>query len=175
LFSRTITSRAVAMRGNTASHPFEQGAPMPHLGWQFKKQGWLLNHKLILEEGRRTGHFGKRHNKNTGRRGDMTPKSVILSEAGVALARGPRVEGSHARRKRHERRKAFSLCFVQAAARTPCSAAAAAGKRGVPRLRRDDRGYGGASLFHLYRLQSDRHTLRWDDERHRSARSTTQE
>lgn len=56
----------------------------------------------------------------------MTPTSVILSEAGVALARRPRVEGPHTRGKRHERHRAFSLCFVQSGVRMPCSAGAAA-------------------------------------------------
>src|SRR5271169_645774 len=43
----------------------------------------------------------------------MNPTPVILSEVGVALARGPRVEGPQARRKPRERCKAFSLCSVR--------------------------------------------------------------
>jgi hypothetical protein len=58
-------------------------------------------------------HFGKSHNKNIDRRRQTNPTSVILSEAGFALARGLRVEGPHACRKRHERCEAFSRCFVQ--------------------------------------------------------------
>jgi hypothetical protein len=80
-------------------------------------------------------HFGKCRNKNTARRAEMTPTSVILSEAGFALARGPRVEGPLARRKRRERFQAFSLCFPQCVLRTPSSAGTSGRKHGVFRLR----------------------------------------
>jgi len=129
--------------------------------------------------------LGNATRKNIDRRRQTNPTSVILSEAGFALARGLRVEGPHACRRRREHRKAFSQCFVQSWVGTPCSARAAASGHGILRLRncfasrrsysaQDDRGYERASLQRLHRRQPNRNAIYRHDRQSRPARLAAQ-